>query len=245
MNAENANKRTVLITGGSRGIGEACVRRFSKNGDRVAFFYRSRVEDARRVASETGALAISVDVSSSESVERGLSEVRSALGEIDVLVNNAGVSSIGLFTDVSDDEWAQVIGTNLTGAFYVTRGVLPDMIRRHKGRVVQIGSMWGKTGASCEVAYSAAKAGLRGLTMALAKEVGPSGITVNCIEPGVIATEMNSALSEETIAELSNETPLMRLGPPGEVADAVFFLTSESAAFITGQILGVDGGFAV
>lgn len=245
MEQKTTAPRTVLITGGSRGIGEACVRRFSEKGDKVAFFYRSRTEDATRVSNETGALAIRADVSSAASVKEGIRQVRESLGPIDVLVNNAGVSHIGLVTELSDDEWDRLIGTNLTGAFYVTRDVLPDMIRSHNGRIVNIGSMWGKVGASCEVAYSASKAALRGMTSALAKEVGPSGITVNCVEPGVIATEMNRMLDEETLRALSEETPLMRLGLPKEVADTVFFLCSDEASFITGQSLGVDGGFAV
>ena len=237
--------RTVLITGGSRGIGAACVRRFTKNGDRVAFFYRTSNEAANALSAETGALAIPADVSDPRAVKDGVSIARDAIGKIDVLINNAGVSHIGLFTDLSDEDWNRVIGTNLSGAFYVTRAVLPDMIRAHGGRIINIGSMWGKTGASCEVAYSASKAGIRGLTMALAKELGPSGITVNCIEPGVIRTEMNSALGEEILCGLAEETPMNRLGTPEEVADTAFFLASEGAAFITGQILGVDGGFAI
>ena len=237
--------RTVLITGGSRGIGAECVRYFTKNGDQVVFFYHSAEEAAKRLAHETGSYAIRADVSDPVAVVNGVNKARETLGEIGILVNNAGVSHIGLLSDMTDSEWDRVIGTNLSGAFYVTRAVLPDMIHRHAGRIINIGSMWGKVGASCEVAYSASKAGLRGLTMALAKELGPSGITVNCIEPGVIATEMNASLSEETLGILREETPLSRLGTPKEVAAAVFFLASEGAAFITGQTLGVDGGFAV
>ena len=236
---------TVLVTGGSRGIGEAIVRRFCENGDRVAFFYRSSEDAARKLEEETGAVAIRADVGDPVDVERGVRLAREAIGEISVLVNNAGVSQIGLVTDLSVEDWNRLISVNLSGVFYVTKAVLPDMIHRKSGRIVNIGSMWGKTGASCEVAYSASKAGVRGMTMALAKELGPSNVTVNCIEPGMIDTEMNRSIDESVKEALAEETPLMRIGTTREVADAVFFLCSDGASFITGQILGVDGGLAV
>ena len=235
----------VLITGGSRGIGAACVRVFCKRGDRVAFLYRAEEERARALAAETGALAVRADVTSRTEVEAALATVRGAIGTIDVLINNAGISQIALFTELSDEDWRRMLATHLDGSFFVTRAVAADMISQKKGRIVNIGSMWGKCGASCEVHYSTAKAGLRGFTMALAKELGPSGITVNCVEPGVIDTEMNALLDEQTRSMLCEETPLCRIGRPEEVAQAVRFLASEEAAFITGQILGVDGGFAV
>lgn len=235
----------VLITGGSRGIGEACVRAFCQKGDSVAFIYRSNHERANALALETGAIAICADVSNATSATAATREAIERLGGIDVLVNNAGVAQIKLFSDITDEDWSRMIDTNLSGAFYTAREASRIMVAQHAGRIINIGSMWGKTGASCEVHYSASKAGLRGLTMALAKELGPSNITVNCIEPGVIDTEMNAALDEATREELANSTPLCRIGKAEEVAAAVCFLASKEASFITGQIIGVDGGFAI
>jgi 3-oxoacyl-[acyl-carrier protein] reductase len=235
----------VLVTGGSRGIGAACVREFVKNGDTVAFIYRSNDAAAEELCAQTGAICVRADISDATDAEQGVAEAIERLGGIDVLVNNAGIAQIKLFTDIDDAEWRRMIDTNLSSAFYLSRAVAPDMISRKSGRIINIGSMWGKVGASCEVHYSASKAGLRGLTMALAKELGPSGITVNCIEPGVIETDMNAALDDETKDALCEQTPLCRMGTPMDVAAAVGFLASDAAGFITGQILGVDGGFAV
>ena len=235
----------VLISGGSRGIGRACVEKFIQNGDSVAFIYKSNHESARLVATEFGVHAICADLSTSDGATLAVRKAIEDLGGIDVLINNAGISQIKLFNDITDSDWANMINTNLSSAFYLTRAALPFMISQKNGRIINVGSMWGKVGASCEVHYSASKAALRGMTMALAKEVGPSGITVNAIEPGVIATEMNSALSEEILAELTEETPLCRIGTPEDVASLALFLASEGASFITGQIIGVDGGFAI
>ena len=238
--------RRVLISGGSRGIGRAIVEAFAANGDRVAFIYRTRDGEAAKIAETFGAVAIKADISDPVEARRAITEAEAVLGgSIDVLVNNAAISWIGQMQDMSDEEWRRVLDTNLSGAFYLSRGVVSSMVRSHYGRIVNIGSMWGKVGASCEVAYSAAKAGLRGLTMAMAKEFGPSGITVNCVEPGFIATEMNAAIDEESRQALCEETPLGRMGTPEEVAAAVVFLASDAAGFITGQVMGVDGGLAV
>ena len=235
----------ILITGGSRGIGAACVRAFCKRGDSVAFFYRASEKAAKELEKKTGAIALRADVSDADEARAAVLKAAELLGGLDVLVNNAGVAQIKLFTDLTDEDWERVMGTNLDGAFYVTREASRIMIKNQFGRIVNVGSMWGKTGASCEVHYSASKAALRGMTMALAKELGPSHVTVNCVEPGVIDTEMNAALDEDTRAALCDGTPLCRIGTPDEVAAAVCFFASEDASFITGQILGVDGGFAI
>ena len=237
----------VLITGGSRGIGAACVRAFCQRGDRVAFFYRTADEKTvAHLEAETGSKGFRVDIGNSAAVELAVEQASAWLGgTVQVLVNNAGISQIKLFTDLSDEDWRTMMATDLDGVFYVTRAVTKGMIREQYGKIINIGSMWGKCGASCEVHYSAAKAGVRGMTKALAKELGPSHITVNCVEPGVIETEMNAMLDEETKQSLCDETPLCRMGTPKEVADAVLFLASDRADFITGQILGVDGGYAI
>ena len=235
----------ILISGGSRGIGRACVEHFSKNGNSVAFIYKSSHNDALALANACGATAICADLSDATAAKNAAEKAISTLNGIDVLINNAGISQIKLFSDVTDEDWKNMLDTNLSSAFYLTRAILPFMISQKSGRIINIGSMWGKIGASCEVHYSASKAGLRGMTLALAKEVGPSGITVNAIEPGVIATDMNSTLDESTLRELCEETPLCRIGSPQDVAALAAFLASKDASFITGQIIGVDGGFAI
>lgn len=235
----------IFIAGGSRGIGAACVRRFARAGDSVAFTYLHSGERARSLAAECGAAAILCDVCSSDSVERAVSEALGALGGIDVLVCSAGIAHFSLAQDTCDEELLRVIDTDLCGTFRLCRAVIPHMVANQRGSIVTISSMWGEVGASCETAYSAAKGGVIALTKALAKELGPSHIAVNCVSPGVIDTEMNATLSPEALGALAEETPLGRIGTADDVAAAVEFLASPGAAFITGQVLGVSGGLVI
>lgn len=231
----------VLITGGSRGIGRACVEKFAAEGHNVTFFYHSSDDAAKELCEATGAVAIKCDVSDSTAVSNALAGICAP----DVLINNAGICGFCFFDSITDEQWKRMLDINLSGAFYVSREACKPMIAKKSGRIINIGSMWGKAGSACEVHYSAAKAGLRGMTFALAKELGPSGITVNCIEPGVIDTQMNSTLSSEDLATLTSDTPMGRIGKPSEVAELAYFLASDSASFITGQAIGIDGGFAI
>ncbi len=235
----------VIVTGGSRGIGAECVKRFSARGDSVAFIYKSSDIKAKELSAQTGAIMVKADLSEIGEAAAAVDTAILALGGVDVIVNNAGVSKIALFTDMSEKEVRDIISCDLEAAMLVSKAAIPTMVRQHKGFIINISSMWGVAGASCEVAYSAAKAGLIGFTKALAKELGPSGITVNCVAPGVIATEMNSALDRETIDSLCDETPLGRVGTVDDVAEAVLFLASEKASFITGEVLNVNGGLVI
>ncbi len=235
--------RNILVTGGSRGIGRAIVKMFSEHGDRVAFIYNTSIDAANECAKQTGAFPIKADVSDAIQAKKACESAIALLGSVDVLINNAGISDIGMFDALTDERWREIIDTNLSSAIYFSREISRHMIAQKSGVIVNIGSVWGNYGSSCEVAYSASKAGIRGLTKALARELGPSGIRVNCVEPGVIETEMNAHFDTETIASLSNSSALCRIGRPEEVADAVWFLCSDAASFITAQILGVDGGF--
>jgi len=239
--------QTALITGASRGIGSAIARQLAKDGFRVIINYNASEREAQLLISELNntnsikCIALQADVSDRAQVEA----VFAAAGGIDVLINNAGIAQQKLFTDLTEQDWDRMFDVDVKGVFHCCQCALPYMIHQKHGKIINISSMWGQVGASCEVHYSAAKAAVIGLTKALAKEVGPSGIQVNCIAPGVIQTEMNAHLDESTIEELKEETPLGVIGTVQDIADAVSFLAGEKADFITGQVLGVNGGIVI
>lgn len=240
--------KNVLITGASGGIGKALALAFAKNGYGVALHFHQNETGARELAEEIklfggDAEIFRADLRREEDVSDLFDRAEAHFGFLNTLINNAGVAWRGLLTEMSLSEWRQVLGVSLTGAFLCCRRALGPMVRRHEGSIVNISSMWGEVGASCEAAYSAAKAGLIGLTKALAKEDGPSGVRVNCVTPGVIDTPMNGALSQDDLRALKEETPLERIGTPEEVAAAALFLAEHP--FITGQVLGVSGGFVI
>lgn len=240
---------TVLITGGAGGIGRELSYLFARHGYDVAIQYHTGKLRAETLAGDLSrifgvrACAFAADFTREDSTDQLFDAVESALGAPEVLINNAGRSEQHLLTEISGPEWRQTIDINLSAAFYLCKRAARAMIAWKRGAIVNISSIWGIAGGACEAAYSAAKAGLIGLTKALARELGPSGIRVNCVAPGVIDTEMNALHSGETMDLLAAETPLGRIGKPHEVAAAVYFLASESASFITGQTLCVDGGF--
>ena len=236
--------KTVLITGASRGIGAASAAAFAGAGYQVVVNYLHSREKAEALAARWPgrALAVAADVADAAQVEAMFAAAEAAFGRVDILVCNAGVAGQKLFTDLTEEEWRRMLDVHLTGAFFCCKRALPGMIRQKWGRILTVSSMWGQVGGSCEAAYSAAKAGLIGLTRALAKEEGPSGVTVNCVAPGVIDTDMMSSFSAEDKAALAEETPLGVLGTPRQVADALVFLAGDGAGYITGQVLGVNGG---
>lgn len=242
MQARYTLMKTVLITGGARGIGRACARAFAKQGYRVAVNYLNSADAAaalkRGLSPVTDILTVKADVADPAAAEDMLNQI----GPVDVLVNNAGVSGFGLLHETPPADWRRMLDVNLTGAYHCCRAALPGMIRKKSGVIINVSSIWGVTGASCEAAYSASKAGLIGLTKALAKEVGPSGIRVNCVAPGLIDTDMNQNLAAAARQVIIDETPLGRIGAPEDVAELIAFLASDAAGFITGQVIGIDGG---
>ena len=237
----------VLITGASRGIGASCAEKFAENGFSVVVNYQRSDDKASEVAKKClslgapSAIIAKADVSSSDDVE----SLYDKAGAVDTLVINAGVASYSLLQDVSEDEYDRVMDTNVKGAFLVIKKFLPDMISQKRGNIIIISSMWGQTGGSCEVVYSASKAALIGMTKALAKEVGPSGIRVNCVAPGVVETDMVASLGREPLDSLASETPLCKNASPRDIANAVYYLASGESSFITGQVLSVNGGLLI
>ena len=243
-------KQTALVTGSSRVIGRAIAVELAREGWAVCVNYlehREAAEDLVRLLRAEGweAIAVRADVSDRDAVEAMVRTAQAELGPIELLVNNAGISYQGLFQDTSNEIWDRTLAVNLTGARNAAQAVLPHMLSEKRGCIVNISSMWGLRGASCEVAYACSKAAIIGLTRSLALELAPSGIRVNCVAPGCIETDMVRVLGEETRAMLVEETPLGRLGTPEDIAHAVAFFASEKASFLTGQVLTADGGFIV
>ena len=229
----------VVITGGSRGIGAAAVKLFAARGDRVTFLYASDHEAARAVAAQTGARAVCCDVAEGDAVRQALA----AAGDIDILVCNAGLAHYGLMSAMTGEEWDRLFAVNVKGVFHCVNGALPAFLRKQRGSIVTVSSMWGQVGASCEAAYSATKGAVIALTKALAQELGPSGIRVNCVAPGVIETDMCAGLDAQTLSSLAEQTPLGRNGTPEDVAKAIAYLAD--AEFVTGHVLSVNGGMVV
>lgn len=241
-------RNTVFVTGGSGGIGSEICREFGKLGYPVAIGYNTNKKSAELIAEEITsangiAMAVKCDVSNIQSINKAINIIKENLGDIEILVNNAGTANINLFTSLTTEEIYDLINTNLIGAMLCSKAALPHMINRKHGKIINITSVWGEVGASCETVYSAAKAGLIGFTKALGKEVAPSGINVNAISAGLIDTPMNDNLSDNDISQIINEVPANRIGQPKDIAKAVMFLASESADYICGQIIRVDGGW--
>ena len=229
----------VVITGGSRGIGAATVELFAARGDRVTFLYEKNHTAAKAVADKTGAAAICCDVADGEAVNRAFSQI----GDVDILVCNAGTMYIGLLSQMAEDEWNRLFAVNVGGIYHCVNAAMPSFLKTHRGSIVTVASMWGQVGASCEAAYSATKGAVIALTKALAKELGPSGIRVNCVAPGVILTDMCANVAPDILAGMAEEAPLGRNGMPMDVAKAIAYLAD--AEFVTGQVLGVSGGYVI
>lgn len=229
----------VVITGGSRGIGAATVELFAARGDRVTFLYEKNHTAAKAVADKTGAAAICCDVADGEAVNRAFSQI----GDVDILVCNAGTMYFGLLSQMAEDEWNRLFAVNVGGIYHCVNAAMPSFLKTHRGSIVTVASMWGQVGASCEAAYSATKGAVIALTKALAKELGPSGIRVNCVAPGVILTDMCANVAPDILAGMAEEAPLGRNGAPTDVAKAIAYLAD--AEFVTGQVLGVSGGYVI
>ena len=231
--------QAVLITGGSRGIGAATVREFAARGDRVYFLYEKEHSCAQKVAEETGATPICCDVADKKQVEKAFSQ----LPELDILICNAGICHTGLLQMLPEEDWDRLFDVNVKGIYYCIKAAMPLFLQKQSGSVVTVSSMWGQVGASCEAAYSATKGAVIALTKALAQELGPSGIRVNCVAPGVIQTDMCANVAPDIMEELRQQTPVGKLGTGEDVANAILYLAD--APFVTGQILGINGGFVV
>ena len=243
-------ERVALVTGSSRGIGRAIASELARTGYSVCINYIRHREAAESLASELAAagcrtITVQADVADGEAVAEMVRRTERELGHISLLVNNAGIAGQAQFQDITDEMWNRYLAVNLSGARNTIKAVLPHMISEKAGCIVNISSIWGLRGASCEVAYACTKAAIIALTRSLAMELAPSGIRVNCVAPGVINTDMVQVLGQETLQDLAEQTPLGRLGTPEDIAYAVAFLASEKASFITGQVLGADGGFIV
>ncbi len=240
--------KVILVTGGSRGIGANIVQELSKQGYTVIMNYNKSEEQANKIKNELGNNGIHIDIVKADISKRN--EVKNLINfiiekyeHIDVVINNAGISQIKLFTEITDEDWNKMLQTNLTSAFYVTQEAVPSMIQQKSGCIINISSVWGIVGASCEVHYSVAKAGLDGMTKALAKELGPSNIRVNSIAPGIINTEMNKELSEQELENIANEIPLEKIGYPHSITNCVKWLIEDD--YTTGQIISVNGGWVI
>ena len=241
-------EKIALVTGASRGIGRAVAARLARDGWAVAMGYRVRRDKAEELAAQLTkegcrVMTCQADVSRREEVEKMVQQVERTFGPVSLLVNNAGIAGQCQLQDLTDERWHEFFSVNVDGAFYASRAVLPAMLHAHRGCIVNISSIWGQRGASCEVAYSATKAALIGLTRSLAAELAPSHIRVNCVTPGVIRTDMLDELPPEVLPQLAEQTPMGRLGTPEDIAGAVAFLAAPEADFITGQVLTCDGGF--
>lgn len=229
----------VVITGGSRGIGAQAVRQFAARGDKVYFLYEKEREKASAVAAETGATAIRCDVADRQAVQAAFAQIP----DVDVLICNAGICHTGLLSQISEAEWDRLFAVNVKGIYHCVNAATPYFLKKQAGAIITVSSMWGQVGASCEAAYSATKGAVIALTKALAQELGPSGIRVNCVAPGVILTDMCACVSPETMDALQEQTPIGRNGTAGDVAAAMVYLAD--AEFVTGQVLPVNGGFVL